>query len=74
MGGGEEEGGLEFTPTWVVAVVCTIIIAISLLVERCIHYGGQVTNFSVFFFLKFCTYPDYILLKVLIFVNGVFCV
>jgi len=50
MGGGEEEGGLEFTPTWVVAVVCTIIIAISLLVERCIHYGGQVTNFSVFFF------------------------
>lgn len=41
MGGGGEEAGLEFTPTWVVAVVCTIIIAISLLVERCIHYGGQ---------------------------------
>lgn len=40
--GGEEEGmSLEFTPTWVVAVVCTIIIAISLLVERCIHYGGK---------------------------------
>lgn len=41
MGEGGEEAGLEFTPTWVVAVVCTIIIAISLLVERCIHYGGQ---------------------------------
>lgn len=41
MGEGGEEAGLEFTPTWVLAVVCTIIIAISLLVERCIHYGGQ---------------------------------
>ncbi|XP_074316207.1 MLO-like protein 1 [Silene latifolia] len=42
-GGGneEEESGLQFTPTWVVAVVCFIIIAISLLVERCIHYGGK---------------------------------
>ncbi|KAH9626929.1 hypothetical protein KSS87_014990 [Heliosperma pusillum] len=37
----EEESGLQFTPTWVVAVVCFIIIAISLLVERCIHYGGK---------------------------------
>uniref|UniRef100_A0A803L853 MLO-like protein n=1 Tax=Chenopodium quinoa TaxID=63459 RepID=A0A803L853_CHEQI len=36
-----EEMSLEFTPTWVVAVVCFIIIAISLLVERCIHYGGK---------------------------------
>lgn len=32
---------MEFTPTWVVAVVCFIIIAISLAVERCIHYGGK---------------------------------
>lgn len=43
MGSGEEgeELSLEFTPTWVVAVVCFIIIAISLLVERCLHYGGK---------------------------------
>ncbi|KAL9227512.1 hypothetical protein vseg_003193 [Gypsophila vaccaria] len=40
MSGGEELG-FEYTPTWVVAVVCFIIIAISLLVERCIHFGGS---------------------------------
>ncbi|XP_021842834.2 MLO-like protein 1 [Spinacia oleracea] len=43
MASGEEgeELSLEFTPTWVVAVVCFIIIFISLFVERCIHYGGK---------------------------------
>lgn len=38
------EGGgvtLEYTPTWVVALVCTIIVAISLLVERLLHYAGK---------------------------------
>ncbi|WCJ27671.1 Seven transmembrane MLO family protein [Euphorbia peplus] len=41
-GGGSEEGeSLEFTPTWIVAAVCTVIIAISLAVERLIHYGGK---------------------------------
>lgn len=44
---GEEELSLEFTPTWVVAVVCFIIIAISLAVERCIHYGGKVSFFHL---------------------------
>lgn len=32
---------LEFTPTWVVAVVCSIIVAISLCAERLIHYLGK---------------------------------
>ncbi|KAG0468977.1 hypothetical protein HPP92_018305 [Vanilla planifolia] len=32
---------LEFTPTWVVAVVCTVIVVISLFVERFLHYLGQ---------------------------------
>lgn len=32
---------LEFTPTWVVAVVCTIIVIISLLAERILHYLGK---------------------------------
>ncbi|XP_065853790.1 MLO-like protein 1 isoform X1 [Euphorbia lathyris] len=43
MSGGEGEEGetLEFTPTWIVAAVCTVIIAISLAVERLIHYGGK---------------------------------
>ncbi|XP_010528781.1 PREDICTED: MLO-like protein 1 [Tarenaya hassleriana] len=43
MSGGEGEGTtLEFTPTWVVAAVCTVIVAISLAVERLLHYLGQV--------------------------------
>lgn len=41
-GGGDQETNLEFTPTWVVALVCTFIVAISLFVERIIHYAGKV--------------------------------
>ncbi|XP_019188503.1 PREDICTED: MLO-like protein 1 [Ipomoea nil] len=40
-GGGEEETTLEFTPTWVVAAVCTVIVAISLAVERLLHFTGK---------------------------------
>nr|AQX37912.1 MLO family protein [Hevea brasiliensis] len=37
------EGGttLEYTPTWVVAVVCTVFVVISLAVERFLHYLGK---------------------------------
>jgi hypothetical protein len=40
------EGGttLEYTPTWVVAVVCSVIVLISLIVERTLHYLGKVTH------------------------------
>lgn len=43
MSGGEPLGAtsLEYTPTWVVAAVCTVIVTISLLVERLLHYGGK---------------------------------
>ncbi|KAG5054651.1 hypothetical protein JHK85_007161 [Glycine max] len=42
MGGGGEEGNnLEFTPTWVVAVVCSVIVAASFAAERFLHYGGK---------------------------------
>ncbi|KAF8031931.1 hypothetical protein BT93_D0979 [Corymbia citriodora subsp. variegata] len=42
MSGGEEEGTtLEVTPTWVVAAVCTVIVAISLGLERLLHYTGK---------------------------------
>jgi hypothetical protein len=41
VGEGEEETTLEFTPTWVVAAVCTFIVAISLVAERLLHYGGK---------------------------------
>ncbi|KAH9782445.1 MLO-like protein 1 [Citrus sinensis] len=38
------EGGttLEYTPTWVVALVCSVIVIISLAVERFLHYIGKV--------------------------------
>ncbi|XP_042490285.1 MLO-like protein 1 isoform X2 [Macadamia integrifolia] len=32
---------LEHTPTWIVAVVCSVIVAISLAVERILHYTGK---------------------------------
>lgn len=41
-GGGEGEGvNLEYTPTWVVALVCTVIVGLSLLAERVLHYTGK---------------------------------
>ncbi|KAI8574149.1 hypothetical protein RHMOL_Rhmol01G0332100 [Rhododendron molle] len=42
-GGGEGESTttLEYTPTWVVACVCTLIVGISLALERAIHYTGK---------------------------------
>ncbi|KAI3508011.1 hypothetical protein L1887_23010 [Cichorium endivia] len=42
MGGDGGEGtSLEFTPTWVVAAVCTVFVGISLAVERLLHYAGK---------------------------------
>ncbi|KAF7851365.1 hypothetical protein BT93_L4040 [Corymbia citriodora subsp. variegata] len=40
-GSGGEETNLEYTPTWVVALVCSVIVAISLAVERLLHYAGK---------------------------------
>ncbi|XP_071738030.1 MLO-like protein 1 [Rutidosis leptorrhynchoides] len=37
----EEQTSLEFTPTWVVAAVCTVMVSISLAVERLLHYAGK---------------------------------
>ncbi|KAG8388821.1 hypothetical protein BUALT_Bualt02G0164900 [Buddleja alternifolia] len=41
MAGGGEGTTLEFTPTWVVAAVCSVIVAISFAVERLIHRIGK---------------------------------
>ncbi|KAI3849176.1 hypothetical protein MKW92_046570, partial [Papaver armeniacum] len=46
MAGGGEGGevdanSLEFTPTWIVAMVCSIIVFISLVVERLLHSIGK---------------------------------
>ncbi|XP_078433801.1 seven transmembrane MLO family protein [Wolffia australiana] len=40
-GGGEEQISLEFTPTWIVALVCSVIVFISLVVERLLHAVGK---------------------------------
>ncbi|PIA32152.1 hypothetical protein AQUCO_04500030v1 [Aquilegia coerulea] len=44
-GGGEGEAendlSLEYTPTWVVALVCSVIVFISLAVERFLHFAGK---------------------------------
>jgi hypothetical protein len=40
-----ETYALEFTPTWIVAGVCSLIVLISLAAERCLHYIGKVTSY-----------------------------
>ncbi|TVU19407.1 hypothetical protein EJB05_35553 [Eragrostis curvula] len=42
-GGGEEAeaAALEFTPTWIVAAVCSVIVLLSLVAERFLHYLGK---------------------------------
>jgi hypothetical protein len=37
-----EATALEFTPTWIVAAVCSLIVVLSLLAERGLHYLGKV--------------------------------
>ncbi|KAJ4840046.1 MLO-like protein 13 [Turnera subulata] len=41
MGEAEESNSLEYTPTWVVATVCFVIVLISLLAERGLHKLGK---------------------------------
>ncbi|EMS51317.1 MLO-like protein 1 [Triticum urartu] len=42
MEGGElEVDALEYTPTWIVAGVCSLIVTVSLAAERCLHYLGK---------------------------------
>ncbi|KAJ0977032.1 hypothetical protein J5N97_012506 [Dioscorea zingiberensis] len=40
-GSTEEEITFEYTPTWIVAIVCSVIVIISLFVERLLHYLGK---------------------------------
>ncbi|CAK8560122.1 unnamed protein product [Lathyrus sativus] len=41
MAAGGEGTDLQFTPTWVVALVCTIIVAVSFALVRSLHYLGK---------------------------------
>lgn len=44
MGMAEELDSLEYTPTWIVALVCSIIVIISLVAERLLHRLGKVSK------------------------------
>ncbi|VAI44842.1 unnamed protein product [Triticum turgidum subsp. durum] len=46
MGQEEEAQSLALTPTWVVASVCLVIVAISLAAERLLHRLGKVLKFN----------------------------
>jgi mlo protein len=37
-----EAAALEYTPTWIVAAICSIIVLLSLVAERFLHYTGKV--------------------------------
>ncbi|KAL4556380.1 hypothetical protein LXL04_039031 [Taraxacum kok-saghyz] len=41
MAEASESRSLEYTPTWIVAVICSIIVFISLLAERSLHHLGK---------------------------------
>ncbi|RCV17688.1 hypothetical protein SETIT_3G239400v2 [Setaria italica] len=41
MGKADEAAALQFTPTWIVAAVCSIIVLISLAAERGLHHLGK---------------------------------
>lgn len=41
---------LEYTPTWIVAVVCSVIVFISLCVERALHRLGKVNQHILSYF------------------------
>ncbi|KAF3337846.1 MLO-like protein 1 isoform X1 [Carex littledalei] len=41
-GGSSSEINLPYTPTWIVATLCSIIVLISLIFERLLHHGGKV--------------------------------
>lgn len=44
MAGAEGEGEIKlpYTPTWIVATLCSIIVLISVIFERLLHLGGKV--------------------------------
>lgn len=44
MAGGGGGRSLEQTPTWAVAVVCFVLVAISIVIEYIIHLIGKVHN------------------------------
>ena len=58
------ETTLEYTPTWVVAAVCTVIVAISFAVERILHYTGKV---YIYIYIYIYIYMEYAVLSLFLF-------
>lgn len=48
MAGGSTSSGrsLEQTPTWAVAVVCFVLVLVSIFIEQIIHFIGKVSAIS----------------------------
>lgn len=56
----EAEGGgrsLEETPTWAVALVCFVLLAISLVIEHFIHLIGKVLIIYIYTFSLLVLFP-----------------
>lgn len=45
-----KERSLEETPTWAVAVVCFVLLFISIMIEYFLHFIGHVRIFFIFIF------------------------
>lgn len=52
-GGGDGSRELDQTPTWAVALVCAVIVLISILLEKVLHKVGQVIFIYVTIFYFF---------------------
>ncbi|KAL3724227.1 hypothetical protein ACJRO7_036271 [Eucalyptus globulus] len=50
---GSESGSLEYTPTWIVAGVCFVIVFLSLCAERGLHWLGKVSYTQYAFLINF---------------------
>lgn len=50
-GDGGDSRDLDQTPTWAVAVVCAVIVIVSLALEKVLHHVGMVTGKDASFFL-----------------------
>ena len=54
MAAEDEPQSLEYTPTWIVASVCSVIVLVSFAAERGLHHLGKVRiQFFLFVFLFF---------------------
>lgn len=51
-GGGGDAQTLQETPTWALAAVCAVLIAISIVIEQGIHKLGEVVYIYIYLYIK----------------------